>query len=122
MVTIGTCYSLPEAQVIQSQLEGSGIETFLPDELTVQNNWLWANAIGGVRVQVPDEDVTRAVEVLAAGPAEKVEAAVCPHCSRTLTSSYGFGLYARILFALLYSIPLHSKPTLRCPSCGTIRP
>jgi hypothetical protein len=106
MVTIGTCYSLPEAQVIQSQLEGSGIETFLPDELTVQNNWLWANAIGGVRVQVP----------------EKVEAAVCPHCSRTLTSSYGFGLYARILFALLYSIPLHSKPTLRCPSCGTIRP
>jgi Putative prokaryotic signal transducing protein len=64
MVTIRTCFSLPEAQVIQSHLLGSGIEAFLPDELTVQNYWLWTNAIGGVRVQVLEEDAERAEEIL----------------------------------------------------------
>ena len=68
MVTIRTCSTLPEAQVIQSHLDGSGIEAFLPDELTVQNNWLWTNAIGGVRVQVLEEDVARAEEVLSQPP------------------------------------------------------
>ena len=64
MVTIRTCFSLPEAQVIQSFLEGSGIKSFLPDEYTVQNNWMWTNAIGGVRIQVLEEDAERAMQML----------------------------------------------------------
>lgn len=123
MVTIRTCYSLPEAQVIQSQLEGSGIEVFLPDEMTVQNNWLWTNAIGGVRVQVLEEDASRAAEVL--GEAllgnQKEAAKNCAHCGAILKESYGFGLYPKILLALLLSIPLRSKPTWCCPKCGIIR-
>jgi len=55
---------LPEAQVIQSCLEGSGIKTFLPDEFTIQNYWLWSNAIGGIRIQVREEDVEQAMDVL----------------------------------------------------------
>jgi hypothetical protein len=38
MVTVRTCSMLSEAQVMQSFLAGSGIESFLPDEMTVQNN------------------------------------------------------------------------------------
>ena len=122
MVTIRTCYSLPEAQVIQSHLEGSGIEAFLPDELTVQNDWLWANAIGGVRVQVLEEDAERAAEVLDGESVgnQKEAAKSCPHCSATLKESYGFGLYPKVLLALLFSVPLRSKPTWRCPKCGVI--
>ncbi len=66
MTTVQTCSTLPEAQVIQSLLAGSGIAAFLPDEFTVQNDWMLTNALGGVRVQVADEDTARAVEILEA--------------------------------------------------------
>ncbi|MEJ0001169.1 MAG: DUF2007 domain-containing protein [Verrucomicrobiota bacterium] len=64
MVTVRTCSMLSEAQVMQSVLAGSGIASFLPDEMTVQNNWMWTDAIGGVRIQVNDEDAARADEIL----------------------------------------------------------
>jgi predicted RNA-binding Zn-ribbon protein involved in translation (DUF1610 family) len=120
MVTICTCYTLPEAQVIQSQLGGSGIEVFLPDEMTVQNYWLWSNAIGGVRVQVREEDAGRATEVLEeARVANQKEAGqTCPNCGARMQESYGFTPYPKVLLALLFSIPLRTKPTWRCPKCG----
>ena len=68
MVTLRICSTLPEAQVIQSQLGGSGIKSFLPDEFTIQNNWMWANAIGGIRLQVAEEDAARAEEILRSTP------------------------------------------------------
>jgi Putative prokaryotic signal transducing protein len=122
MVTIRTCYSLPEAQVIQSYLEGSGIEAFLPDEMTVQNYWLWTNAIGGVRVQVLEEDAERAAEVLDETSVgnQKEAAKSCPHCGATLKESHGFGLYLKMLLVLMLSIPVRSKPTWRCAKCGAI--
>jgi hypothetical protein len=64
MVTVQNCPSLPEAQMLKSLLEGSGVTDFLPDEYTLQNNWMWTNAIGGVRIQVRDEDAGRAREIL----------------------------------------------------------
>jgi hypothetical protein len=122
MVTIRTCYSLPEAQVIQSLLRGSGINAFLPDEFTVQNYWLWTNAIGGIRVQVLDEDTGRAVEVLdeARVASQKEAAKCCPHCGATLHESYGFGLYLKIAITFLLSVPIRSKPAWRCTKCGII--
>jgi hypothetical protein len=64
MVTIRTCAMMSEAQTMQSVLAGSAIESFLPDELTVQNNWMWTDAMGGVRLQVREEDAVRADELL----------------------------------------------------------
>lgn len=64
MTTIITCQSLPEAQMIQSLLSGSGVESFIPDEFTVQNNWTLINAIGGIRLQVDLEDVQIATEII----------------------------------------------------------
>ncbi len=48
--------------MIKSFLGGSGVIAFLPEE----NSALWANAIGGIRVQVADEDAARAEEILQA--------------------------------------------------------
>jgi len=122
MVTIRTCYSLPEAQVIQSHLQGSGIEAFLPDEMTVQNDWLLTNALGGVRVQVWEDDAERAAEVLREASAgnEQETAKICPHCGAELKESHGLGLYPKMLLALVLSIPVRSKSTWRCPKCGII--
>jgi len=64
MVTIRTCSTLVDAQIMQSLLRGSDIQAFIPDELAAQNTW---GAIDGVRVQVPEEDAERAEEVLRGG-------------------------------------------------------
>ncbi len=64
MTTIRTCSELEQAEVIKSVLAGSGVTAFLPEE----NSALWSNAIGGIRVQVADEDAQRAEEILQAFP------------------------------------------------------
>jgi hypothetical protein len=69
MVTIQTCGSLSDAEVVKSHLEGSGIPAFIPEELSAQNAW---GASEGVRVQVNDEDAERAVELLKASPPDPV--------------------------------------------------
>jgi len=62
MVTLRNCSDLAEAELIKSFLAGSGVDSFLPDE----NSALWSNALGGIRVQVAEEDAGRAEEVLRA--------------------------------------------------------
>jgi hypothetical protein len=62
MVTIQTCASLSDAEVICSCLRGSGVQAFLPDEFAAQT--VWSNALGGVRVQVMEEDEARARDIL----------------------------------------------------------
>jgi predicted RNA-binding Zn-ribbon protein involved in translation (DUF1610 family) len=119
MITVQTCSTLPEAQVVQSHLRGSGIQAFIPDEFTVQNDWMWTNAIGGIRVQVPEQDVDRAKEIL--GATAMVEAAKdCPRCGTAMRQSAGLGLYPKIALALLLSLPMRSKIKWKCPQCGTI--
>ncbi len=64
-VTIYT-FSYPhEAAIIQGRLEADGIETFLKDELTVQTHNFYSNAIGGIKLQVWEEDVEVALAILA---------------------------------------------------------
>jgi rubredoxin len=121
MVTIQTCSTLPDAQVLQSYLGGSGIPSFLPDEMTLQNYWLWTNAIGGIRIQVAEEDVERAREILrdrigaAPAPATKI----CPHCGAAMKESVAsLDLFSKIALAFVAQIPLRAKTAWKCPQCG----
>ena len=66
MTTIATFNKPEEAHLLRMRLEAGGIAAFIQDENIVQIDWLLANAIGGVRVQVADEDVAAAHELLAA--------------------------------------------------------
>jgi len=68
MTTIATCSNITEAQLLKSLLDSAGVTAFLPEEMT-------ANAApqllfgSGLRVQVEDEDVTKARGILAAAKA-----------------------------------------------------
>jgi hypothetical protein len=64
MQTIATLSKVEDAHLIRMRLEASGIEAFVQDENVVQWDWLLSNAIGGVRVQVADEDGQAALELL----------------------------------------------------------
>lgn len=54
-----------DAHLVRALLEGNGIPAFLRDEFTITMDPLRALAIGGVKVEVADEDEVRARDVLA---------------------------------------------------------
>ena len=61
MKTVATCSSLDEALLLRSLLADSGIESFVPEELTVT----FRGQVGGFSVQVADADAEGATKVLA---------------------------------------------------------
>src|SRR5262245_50734279 len=63
-----------DAHMLIAKLEGSGVPAFIRDEHMVTLDWLASNAIGGVKVDVADDDYARALAVMAA-PAEGEPAA-----------------------------------------------
>jgi hypothetical protein len=84
--------SVLEAQLAKSVLDAAGVPARLADEHLVTMNWTYSNAVGGVKILVPEEqleearallDTDAAVEAIAsAGPADAPPAAgdVCRHC------------------------------------------
>jgi hypothetical protein len=64
LVTIQT-YTYPQDMaIVRSLLESEGIETFVLDEVISQVNPFYANAVGGIKLQVESRDVQKAMEVL----------------------------------------------------------
>jgi hypothetical protein len=59
-----------DAHMLIARLEGSGIAAFARDENMVTLDWLASNAIGGVKVDVADEDYQKAVECMNTPPAD----------------------------------------------------
>ena len=65
MTVVARLANAQDAQALQGCLRAAGIPATLGDAQTVQTNMLWANALGGVRVMVPQALAQRAVEVIA---------------------------------------------------------
>jgi hypothetical protein len=64
-VTVATYWKPSEAIVARSRLEAEGIRAYLADEQLIAMDWLLANAVGGIKLQVAQHDQERAREVLA---------------------------------------------------------
>ena len=91
MITVATFSKPEEAHLLRLRLGAGGIDAYVQDENTVQMNWLYSNAIGGVRVQIDETDLEAAREIVAlppvkAGEAGEVELTECPDCSSTNTA------------------------------------
>jgi len=92
LVTIKTFTYAHEATIAKSLLESEDIFCFLKDELTIQANPFYSNALGGVKLQVREGDIGKAAEVLKDSgysddtgktitvKSEKGEIAECPAC------------------------------------------
>ena len=63
-ITILTVTYAHEVAVIRGRLESEGITCFVQDELTVQVNPFYSNAIGGIKLQVLSKDLSQAIEIL----------------------------------------------------------
>lgn len=63
-VTIFTTFDAWEAHLARHTLERAGIEAFVADEHVVGVNWLYANALGGVKLRVRARDAEEAIRIL----------------------------------------------------------
>ena len=66
LVPVDTFDMPTEAHLAKGLLEANGLTAFLADELTVGVAWHLSNAVGGIKLQVPETDVERATGILAA--------------------------------------------------------
>jgi hypothetical protein len=88
-----------QAHLLRAHLEGSGIAAFVRDEHTVSVDWRLSGAIGGVKVEVPDEDFAAARELIVTSlPARQRD----PEKERR--SQRKFRRYFRVFVVLLVAI------------------
>lgn len=120
MKTIATFYRPEEAHLLRMRLEAAGIEAFVQDEHMVQMDVFYSNVIGGVRVQVADEDLADAREYLVAdaGVSPEPDDVRCPQCGATGVETERFSKRLAFLSLLLISFPLlFFRRRLRCNTC-----
>jgi hypothetical protein len=87
MVTIAKFSNLAEAKLAEGKLTSAGIAAFVCDENMHAINWHMGMAFGGIRLQVPDSQLVRALEILDDFSTEEDEddgemddVACCPEC------------------------------------------
>lgn len=128
-VVVATFVSVGEAEAALSALEAAGIETFVGDENVVSVDWLYSQAIGGVKVVVAEQDLEAAREVLASTAEPEETAATpeaaevrCPRCGskefyrvewRRLRAVSMFGCFAVALVVPLWLL----LPKWKCDQC-----
>jgi hypothetical protein len=120
MLTVATFSKPEEAHMLRLRLEAGGVPAYIQDENMVQTDWLYSNAIGGVRVQIDEDDVDRAKEILEDPgiETEPVGMPACPTCSSTNTAPDELPRRLSFLSMLLAGIPvLFSKTRWRCAHC-----
>ncbi len=130
-VTVMTFTYPHEVALIQGYLEAEGVTCFVRDQMTVQINNLYSNAVGGIRLQVPAPEVEHALEVLrdggfltpvpSAAAVDQTEGVgLCPVCmsdniSPRRLSAAPFA--AAYLFGIPLILPWHSRRR-HCFECG----
>lgn len=101
------------------KLGAGGVTAYLRDEFTTQMDWFYSNAIGGVKVEIFEEDEDRAREILAAGDVEDPVPVSCPACGSDSTRASERGRRLSFLSIMLLNFPL---PVARfkfvCDHCG----
>ncbi|MCB1063278.1 MAG: DUF2007 domain-containing protein [Verrucomicrobiae bacterium] len=122
MITIASFSTSEEAYLLRSRLEASGIAAFVQDEHMIQMNWLYSNAIGGVRVQVFDQQGEEAREILRDERSQTVlesTATLCPRCGSGDTERIELTRRLSLISVMIFNFPLPVlKNRFRCEHCG----
>lgn len=124
LVTVAQYRDLPEAWLAKSKLEVAGITCFLENEYIVGANWLYSDALGGVKLNVPKENAEEAKAIIEEShePLEQEEGllpeSACPACGATEIETKNYTRKFAAL-TLLISLPLFIfLKRYHCKSCG----
>ena len=117
------------AYIAKGKLDSEGIPAVVSDEHLVQINWTLSQAIGGVKVQVPEEAMERAREILKMDYLEELSEVeetqpkpepddVCPKCGSGSISSHGYSLWS-LIPSILFLLPIFFRwKKWVCNDCG----
>ena len=128
-VTVASTWHPASAWLIRNLLDDEGVDAIVADELMVATDWLTANAIGGVKVQVPRRQAQRAYEVLYEQshddfPPATTEDPGIPHCEECGSVEVAAERYTRraaFLWWLFLGFPVPvASNRLRWLSCGHV--
>ena len=125
LVTVKTFSSAWEADLAKTQLEACGIEAFILDSQTISVNWLFSNAIGGIKLQVFEEQVMEAKEVLlknAEGLEETIveDKIICPQSESEKVTSVNWERRWSLVSILLLGFPIfYPRDKYLCQDCGS---
>lgn len=128
LVCLKTFDSSLEAHLLGTKLEDEGIEYFLRDSNIINTNPIYANAVGGVKLDIKESDTDKALAVLRELDSDSKKICECPKCSSN-NILYGvlpikepkslIATFFSMLVALLtVTFPLFGKTTNRCNDCG----
>ncbi len=128
LVTLQHFRDIPEALLAKGKLESAGIDCLLADGNLVRMDWLLSNAIGGIRLQVRQQDLESARALLNEpippefGDEALGEPFIQPRCPRCCSLDIGFERMDRFwtygLWLLLsFPIPVR-KDHWKCYTCG----
>lgn len=109
-----------EANLVKSKLESEDIKTILVDEKTIDTDPLISQAIGGVKLQVHNSDLDKAVkiynEIRTYRKDEKENDIHCINCNSTRILSAP--AQRKNIFYMLF--PFFEKSRLICNECKTV--
>jgi hypothetical protein len=117
------------AMMARSVLESAGIACLLRDENTVGMDWLWSNLMGGIRLQVAEEDVEAAEALLSQPIPESIavegeadfDQPHCPRCGALDISVVNVNTKVGAASMLILGFPVQSpiaRDTWLCDKCG----
>jgi hypothetical protein len=130
-VTVATYWTPTDAQIARLRLEGDGIDVVILDENLIATDWLYANAVGGIKLKVPVPDADRARELLVRPGAAAVARndgqpvsdgqSLCPRCGSPdiypTHLSRRLSMVALFVCSLLIPFALGPRRT-RCAACA----
>ena len=117
--TIESYFHPTEAHIAAGRLESEGVPVFLLGINHASANWIIANALGGIQLQVPADCVEEARTILADPVEAPDEGPSCPACGSTETSPMTNGRKAALLAVHLLNLPLPWDHDRRhCDACG----
>jgi len=124
MITVASFDNTEQAELLKAQLENAGIQAFVADAAVVSLNWLYSNAVGGVKVQVHEDDLDRAKVLLEEWQQQPEDSAAlseykCPKCGSTKVELRKISMSFFMLSLLVLGIPLaFYRPRCHCLACG----
>jgi hypothetical protein len=120
LVTIATFGHSWEAHLAAGKLEAAGIPAVLVDEnINAVGGGIYTSMVGGIKLQVPQIDVDRALEALPRHV--RISRVKCPKCGSDDTRQIDYSPGLKIFFLLLLGIPylFVQKPWI-CLSCSNV--
>jgi hypothetical protein len=117
--TIDRFFHPTEAHIAAGRLMAEGIPVNLLGINHVSANWLLANALGGIHLQVPLQYVDVSRDILSsAATVEEPDSEKCPKCGSRDTTSHTTAWKLSLLAIHLFNFPLPlRKGGRRCEEC-----